>query len=75
MSGLQINGGRVVVIRVFSVRPSKEWEWVESKIGVAGFGLQGEWLNRGETLSWFGSDSPIEKTEESVAKRPKFWSS
>ena len=56
----------------FGVRQSNEWEWVESKVGVAGFGLKGEWLNLGKTLSWSGSDSPIEKTEESVAKRPKF---
>ena len=60
-SGLQISGGRVVVMGEFGVRQSKEWGWVESKVGVAGFGLKGEWLSLGQTLSWSGIDSPIEK--------------
>ena len=74
MSGLQISGGRLIVIGEFDVRQSDEWEWIESKIGVAGFGPKGEWLNLGQIMSWSGSDSAIEKTKESVAKRPKFWS-
>ena len=58
----------------FGVRQSNEWEWVESQVGVAGFGREGERLNLGQTLSWSGIDSPVEETEESVDKRPKFWS-
>ena len=43
-SGLQISGGRVVVMGEFGVRQSEEWGWVESKVGVAGFGLKGNAL-------------------------------
>ena len=73
-SGLPVSGGRVVVRGEFGIRQSNDWEWIESKVGVAGFGLKGEWLSLGQILSWSGSDSPIGKTEDSVATRLKFWS-
>ena len=63
-----------MVVGEFGVRVFDEWEWVECKLGVTVYGIEGRWFILDEIMICCESDLSIEGSVESIAERLKFCS-